>query len=121
MPPAMNTSVTIYHNPRCSKSCQTLALLEQQGVRPTVIHYLETPPDSACLQQLLALLGLEARQLLRSGEAAYRELGLAEPSLTEDELIQAMVAHPILIERPIVVSAKGAVLGRPPENALQLL
>ncbi|MFU8817859.1 MAG: arsenate reductase (glutaredoxin) [Pseudomonadales bacterium] len=117
----MNTSVTIYHNPRCSKSRQALALLQQRGVEPTIVLYLETPPDSARLQQLLALLGLEARQLLRSGEAPYQELGLAEPSLTDDELIQAMVAHPILIERPIVVSAKGAVLGRPPENVLQLL
>jgi arsenate reductase (glutaredoxin) len=117
----MKTSVTIYHNPRCSKSRQTLALLEERGIAPTVVHYLETPPDAAQLKALLRQLGSSARQLLRSGEPAYRELGLNDPSLSEDALIAAMVAHPILIERPIVVTDKGAVLGRPPDNVLKVL
>jgi arsenate reductase (glutaredoxin) len=117
----MNTRVTIYHNPRCSKSRQALALLEDRGITPTVVHYLESPPDAAQLQALLRQLGLGARQLLRSGEATYQELGLDEPSLSEDALIAAMVAHPILIERPIVVTAKGAVVGRPPDNVLNVL
>lgn len=117
----MNTSITIYHNPRCSKSREALALLEQQGVEPTVILYLENPPDAAQLEQLLKQLGMQARQLLRDGEAAYRELGLANPDLSEDALIQAMVEHPILIERPIVVSARGAALGRPPADVLRVL
>ena len=112
---------TIYHNPRCSKSRQTLALLEQQGVEPEVILYLESPPDAATLKTLLGQLGLEARGLMRRKEVPYRELGLDDPARTEDELIRAMTEHPILIERPIVVTSKGAALGRPPENVLTLL
>ena len=113
--------ITIYHNPRCSKSRQTLQLLQENGVEPEVVLYLETPPDRAQLKQLLSQLGIAARDLLRTGEAAYKELNLKDPALDEDALIEAMVAHPKLIERPIVVRGKRAVLGRPPENALALV
>lgn len=112
---------TLYHNPRCSKSRQTLALLEAQGVHPEVIRYLEDPPSVSQLQTLLQQLGLSARQLLRSGEELYKRLQLGRPELTELELIETMVKHPKLIERPIVVAGNQAVLGRPPENALKLL
>lgn len=113
--------VTIYHNPRCSKSRETLALLEVRGVKPTVVAYLDTPPDAATLEQLLQLLGLEPRELMRSKEAEYAELGLDDPALTRAQLIAAMVAHPRLIERPIVVAGGKAALGRPPESVLKLL
>lgn len=113
--------VTIYHNPRCSKSRQTLALLEERGIQPEVVEYLKDPPDAATLKRLLAALGLEPRALMRRKEAPYAELGLDDPARSEDELIQAMVDHPILIERPIVVTGKGAALGRPPENVLSIL
>jgi len=114
-------SVTIYHNPRCSKSRQTLALLEERGVAPQVVHYLETPPDAATLGQIIGRLGLGARDLMRRKEAPYKELGLADPGLGEDELIRAMVENPILIERPIVVAGERAALGRPPEAVLDIL
>lgn len=113
--------VTIYHNPRCSKSRQTLALLEEQGVAPEIVQYLDTPPDASTLRDLLSKLGLGARQLLRTGEDAYKELNLADTSLSDDALIEAMVANPKLIERPIVVKGSKAVLGRPPENVLELI
>lgn len=115
----MNTAVTIYHNPRCSKSRQTLALLEERGLEPQVIPYLEQPPDAATLRLLLDKLGLAAGELVRRKEAPYRELGLADAS--DEQLIAAMVEHPVLIERPIVVTDKGAALGRPPENVLAVL
>lgn len=111
-------AVTIYHNPRCSKSRQTLALLEEQGIAPQVVEYLKTPPDAATLRDLLQKLGLGPRDLLRQKEAA--EAGIA-PDLDGDALIEAMVAHPIVIERPIVVSGKRARLGRPPEKVLEIL
>lgn len=111
----------IYHNPRCSKSRQALALLEERGLAPTVIRYLETPPDEAELGRLLDLLGLEPRDLLRRGEAEVRELGLDHPDVPRDRLIAAMAAHPRLIERPIVVVGERAVVGRPPERVLELL
>lgn len=113
--------ITIYHNPRCSKSRQALELLEARGETPVVVRYLETPPDAATLKALLRALGLPARELLRTGEDEYRELGLADPGLGEDALVAAMVAHPRLIERPIVVKGKRAVIGRPPESVLELL
>jgi arsenate reductase len=113
--------VTIYHNPRCSKSRETLALLEARGVQPGVVAYLDTPPDAATLEHLLQLLGLEPRELMRRKEAEYAELGLDDPALTRAQLIAAMVAHPRLIERPIVVAGGKAALGRPPENVLKLL
>jgi arsenate reductase len=111
----------IYHNPRCSKSRATLALLEQRAGKVEIINYLDHPPDAATVRQLLTLLGLPARQLLRSGEAVYQELGLADPALDEAALIAAMVAHPILIERPIVVANGKATIGRPPEAVLAIL
>lgn len=116
-----DTSITIYHNQRCSKSRCTLELLRERGVEPQVINYLEAPPTAAELGRLLDLLGLEPRELMRRGEAVYRELNLADPALDRDALIAAMVANPILIERPIVVSGERAVLGRPPEQVLDLL
>ncbi len=113
--------VTIYHNPRCSKSRDTLALLAARGSKPQIIEYLKTPPDEATLKRLLKALGMTPRQLLRTKEAAYAELGLDNPKLTEDQLVRAMIAHPILIERPIVVVDGRAALGRPPENILKIL
>lgn len=112
---------TIYHNPRCSKSRQTLALLEEHGVTPDVVLYLETPPSKKQLGGLLKKLGLSARELLRKGEDDYKALGLANTGITESALLQAMVSHPKLIERPIVVRGDRAVLGRPPENVLELI
>lgn len=114
------TAVTIYHNPRCSKSRQTLELLQQNGVEPTIIKYLETPPSQTELKQLLQKLGLSPRELMRTKEAVYKELNLADES-SDDVLITAMVNNPKLIERPIVVKDDTAVLGRPPENALELI
>ena len=111
--------IRIYHNSRCSKSRATLALLEGREVK--VVNYLDTPPDAAELGQLLKLLGIPARQLLRSGETVYKELGLADPMHGDDALIAAMVAHPILIERPIVVANGKAAIGRPPEAVLAIL
>jgi arsenate reductase (glutaredoxin) len=111
--------IRIYHNSRCSKSRGTLALLEGRDVE--VINYLDTPPDAAELKRLLKLLGIPARQLLRSGEAVYRELGLADPVLDDEALLAAMATHPILIERPIVVANGKAAIGRPPEAVLEIL
>lgn len=112
---------TIYHNPRCSKSRQTLQLLQAHGVEPDVVLYLEQTPDKKQLRELLKKLGIGARELLRRGEDEYRQLGLDDAALSEDALIDAMVGHPKLIERPIVVKGARAVLGRPPENVLALL
>lgn len=113
--------VTIYHNPRCSKSRQTLALLEERGLQPTVIRYLETPPDVATLRSLLGMLELAPRDVMRRKEAAYRENGLDDPSLDDDALLAAIVANPVLLERPIVVAGGRAAIGRPPENVLEIL
>lgn len=115
------STVTIYHNPRCSKSRQALALLEENGVTPEVILYLDNPPDAATLRSLLAKLGKTPRELLRTGEEEYRELKLDDPAASDDLIIGAMVLHPKLIERPIVVKGRKAVLGRPPENVLSLV
>lgn len=111
---------TIYHNPRCSKSRNTLALLEEEGISPDVVLYLEQSPDEGQIRALLAKLGIDAAQLVRRGEAEYKACGLSGDS-TEDELIAAMASHPRLIERPIVVRGDRAVLGRPPENVRDLL
>jgi arsenate reductase len=113
--------IVIYHNPRCSKSRATLELLGTQGIRPEVVHYLETPPDAATLDRLLGLLDLQPRQLMRTREAAYRDHGLDDPALTRQQLIEAMVRWPQLIERPIVVRGNRAALGRPPEKVLDIL
>lgn len=115
------TAITLYHNPRCSKSRQTLELLRERGVEPELVLYLEHPPTAGQLTQLLGWLGLPARDLLRRGEAIYKELGLADPSLSEQALIEAMTHHPQLIERPIAVRGERAIVGRPPENVLALL
>lgn len=115
------SDITIYHNPRCSKSRQTLQLLQEHGVEPEIVLYLEHPPTKKQLQELLKKLGIDARQLLRKGEDEYKSNGLDNPALSEAALIAAMVEHPRLIERPIVVKGAHAVLGRPPENVLQLL
>lgn len=111
----------IYHNPRCSKSRQTLAMLEEKGIKPDVVLYMETPPSAEQLEKILHQLGMTPRELLRRGEDEYRELNLAEPAITDRELIEAMIAHPKLIERPIVIKGNKAVLGRPPENVLALI
>lgn len=111
----------IYHNNKCSKSRATLALLEQRGEAVEVVHYLDTPPTGAELKQLLVQLGMQPRQLMRRGEAEYRDLALDDPALDDDALIAAMVAHPKLIERPIVVANGKAAIGRPPEAVLSIL
>jgi arsenate reductase len=111
----------IYHNPRCSKSRQALSMLEEKGIKPEVILYMDTPPSASQLEQVIHQLGITPRELLRRGEDEYRELNLAEPTLTDSQLIDAMVAHPKLIERPIIVKGSRAVLGRPPENVLTLI
>ncbi|MBU6953675.1 arsenate reductase (glutaredoxin) [Hahella sp. HN01] len=115
------SALTIWHNPRCSKSRQTLQIIEDSGVEPTVVKYLETPPNAAELKAALAKLGIPARDLLRKGEEEYKTLNLANADLSEDALIDAMAAHPKLIERPIVIKGDRAVLGRPPENVNELL
>lgn len=114
-------NVTIYHNPRCSKSRQTLALLQDRNFEPEIIEYLKTPPDKATLKSILKKLGLSARQLIRTGESAYTENNLDDDSLDEDQLIEAMIANPILIERPIVLANDRAAIGRPPESVLDIL
>jgi arsenate reductase len=111
----------IYHNARCSKSRATLAILEQNNAQFEIINYLETPPNEAELASLLSNLGLSARELMRTGEAEYKAQNLSDPSLSEQALIQAMIATPILIERPIVKTDKGVVIGRPPESVLTIL
>jgi len=115
------TELTLYHNPRCSKSRGALELLEQRGLNPTVIRYLETPPSATELKQILTRLGISPRQLLRNGEEEYKTLNLADPALTDAEIIEAMVTHPKLIERPILVAGDVAVVGRPPEKVLEIL
>lgn len=115
------TDLTLYHNPRCSKSRGALELLEARGLAPNVVRYLETPPDAATLKALLGKLGIGARQLLRSGEDEYKSLGLDNPALTDEQLIGAMAEHPKLIERPILVAGDKAVIGRPPEKVLEIL
>lgn len=112
---------TIYHNPRCSKSRQTLALLQKHGAEPEIILYLEDTPNESELKKLIAKLGLSARALLRKGEDAYKAQGLADQDISDDAIISAMAKFPKLIERPIVVKGKVAVLGRPPENVLEII
>lgn len=113
--------IQIYHNPRCSKSRQTLQLLKDNGIDPEIILYLDNPPKPAKLKSLLSFLGMNnARDLMRKGEAVYKELDLKNEN-NEAALIEAMCAHPKLIERPIVIKENRAVLGRPPENVLDLI
>jgi len=114
-------TVTMYHNPRCSKSRQALKLLQDRGVEPRIVEYLKTPPDAGTLKSILKKLGMEPRALMRRKEAPYKELKLDDPSLGEDALIAGMVANPVLIERPIVLANGKAALGRPPEKVLEIL
>lgn len=114
-------NVRIYHNSRCSKSRGTLELLQARGLRPEVVNYLDTPPSVDELRALLRLLGMTPRELLRTGEPEYQELGLADPTLDDAAILKAMTAHPKLIERPIVVANGKAAIGRPPEAVLGIL
>jgi arsenate reductase (glutaredoxin) len=115
------TSVTLYHNPDCGTSRNTLALIRNAGVEPTIIEYLKTPPDRETLKTLLEKMGMKPRQLLREKGTPYAELALDNPALSEDELLDAMLAHPILINRPIVVTRWGVKLCRPSERVLDIL
>jgi arsenate reductase len=117
----MSDQIVIYHNPRCSKSRAALKLLQDRGVEPQIIEYLKTPPSTSRLKELLAMLEMAPRELMRKGEAPYKDLGLGDANLDNDALVSAMVDNPILIERPIVVSGDKARLGRPPEQVLELL
>jgi len=114
-------SMTLYHNPRCSKSRQALALLQERGVEPDVVRYLENPLTAEALQTLLQQLDMGPRELLRTGEKIYKELNLREEGLSEQALINAIAEHPILMERPVLVSGNRAVIGRPPERVLELI
>ncbi|HHJ14759.1 MAG TPA: arsenate reductase (glutaredoxin) [Gammaproteobacteria bacterium] len=113
--------VTLYHNPRCSKSRQTLSLLKENGIEPEVVEYLKTPPDVDTLSRILDMLGLEPRQLMRTKEAEYREQGMDDPSLNHDQLIALMIKYPRVIERPILIHGNRAAIGRPPEQILEIL
>ena len=113
--------VTIWHNPRCSKSRATLALLEDRGIEPDVVRYLDDPPDVSELDRVLRLLDLEPRDFMRRKEKIYGELGLDHESLDRDALLEAMHAHPVLIERPVVLAGGRAAIGRPPENVIEIL
>ncbi len=111
----------IYHNPRCSKSRQTLQLLQDNGIEPIVVEYLKTPPSADELEQILTQLNIEPRDLMRQKEAAYQENNLNNPALSRADLISAMIKYPILIERPIVTTNGKAAVGRPPENVLEII
>jgi len=115
------SEITIYHNPRCSKSRETLALLEEQGITPVIVEYLKGIPSAETLRDVLTKLGLTPRQLLRTKEDDYKALNLSDTSLSDDALIEAMCAHPKLIERPIVIKGKNARIGRPPQQVLEIL
>lgn len=114
-------SVTIYHNPRCSKSRATLALLEERSIELTVVHYLDNPPNVAEITDILKKLGKEPREVMRKGEEPYKAKNLGDESISRDALIEAMAQEPILIERPIVVKGAKARIGRPPESVLEIL
>ena len=114
-------TITIYHNPRCSKSRQTLQLLRDNGHEPRIIEYLKEPPSEVDLARILQMLDKSPRDIIRKGEAAYKDLGLADASRSDAALIEAMAANPILIERPIVINGLKAALGRPPESVLDIL
>jgi len=118
---AKQSEVLIYHNPRCSKSRATLELIRSQGIEPTIVEYLQTPPDRQSLEQTLSLLAMEPRDLMRKREIPYAIESLDNPRLSREQLIEAMIKDPILIERPIVLANGKAALGRPPENVLKIL
>ena len=115
------TGYVLYHNPRCSKSRGALELLQERGIEPAIVRYLDTPPDADTLRGLVEKLGIQPRELLRTGEEEYRSLGLADASVDDTAIIAAMAAHPRLIERPILVRGDRAVIGRPPERVLELV
>jgi arsenate reductase len=115
------SQVTIYHNPRCSKSRETLKLLEEKGIQPTVIEYLKDTPSKTELQSIISALECSPRELMRTKEAEYKELALDNPELSDDQLLDAMIATPKLIERPIVTTDGKARIGRPPESVLEIL
>ncbi len=115
------TDITIYHNPACGTSRNVLGMIRNSGVEPTVIAYLDTPPDRETLRALLAEMGIPIRELLREKETPYQELGLGNPELTDEQLIGAIIAHPILMNRPVVVTPLGTRLCRPSEAVLNLL
>lgn len=117
----MSSAITIYHNPACGTSRNTLGLIRNSGVEPEIIHYLENPPDQAQLERLIAALGIPVRELLRQKDTPYAELGLDDPQLSDADLIAAMLRQPILINRPIVVTPLGARLCRPSERVLEIL
>jgi arsenate reductase (glutaredoxin) len=117
----MTEPTRIFHNPRCSKSRQTLELLTERGIEPEIIRYLETPPTEQGLKDILNALNLGPRELMRTKEKEYKEQGLNNPELSDEQLIAAMIATPKLIERPIVIANGKAALGRPPENVLSIL
>lgn len=114
------SDITIYHNPRCSKSRKTLALLQEHGIEPTVVEYLKNPPDKRELEIITRKLGVKPEQIVRRGEASFKEK-FAGKSLSDSEWLDALAEHPILIERPIVIKGERAVIGRPPENVLDLV
>ena len=114
-------ALTIWHNPRCSKSRETLALLEERGLAPRIVLYRETPPTSAEIKDVLYALGARPRDIIRKGEDAYKNLALENQTISDTALLHAMEQHPELIERPIVINGKKAALGRPPENVLAIL
>ena len=117
----MSDSTTIYHNPRCSKSRAAMDLLTDKGIETNVVKYLDTPPDSATIAEILNMLGLEPRELMRKGEQAYKDNNLDDAALTREQLIEAMVNNPSIIERPIVVKDGKAAIGRPIENIIDIL
>jgi arsenate reductase len=114
-------STVIYHNPRCSKSRKTLDLLQQKGIDPEIVEYLQTPPDAATLANILQQLGMAPGELIRTGEDEYKSASEELADLTDAELVNWMIRHPKTIERPIVVTEKGARIGRPPENILEII
>lgn len=113
--------ITIYHNPRCSKSRQTLALLEENGIHPEIVEYLKKPPTKSMLTNVLNYLNISARDLIRTGEVEYKENNLSNPELNENQLIEFMLKYPKLIQRPIVINGEKAAIGRPPEQVLEIL
>lgn len=117
----MNKNVIIFHNPACSKCRLTMEILNDKGVDANIVEYLNTPPTVAELTEVLDLLGFEPRELMRQHEAPYQENKLDNPELSREQLIQAMVDHPILIERPIIINGNKATIGRPPEKVLDIL
>jgi arsenate reductase len=117
----VSKNVRVFHNPKCSKCRLTMGILDDNGVDTTIVEYLKTPPNTAELSEILDLLGLEPRELMRRHEAPYKDNNLGDPDLSREQLIQAMIDNPILIERPIVINGDKATIGRPPEKVLDIL